>query len=70
MNGKSLADAAASVRDLPVLFASGYTRDAIMHDGHVDEGVNYLAKPFSATELTGRVRQLLDRVVEPASAAV
>jgi DNA-binding NtrC family response regulator len=45
---------------LPVLFMSGYTRDAIVHSGRLDPGVNYIEKPFSLDDLACRVRQVLD----------
>ncbi|MDP3234501.1 MAG: PAS domain S-box protein [Myxococcales bacterium] len=62
MSGKELA--AALVAEFPhvkVLFASGYTENAIVHRGVLDEGVELLAKPFSPTDLRARVRALLDR---------
>jgi DNA-binding response OmpR family regulator len=45
--------------DLPVLYMSGYTRDAIVHAGRLDEGVNYLAKPFTPGALATAVREVL-----------
>ena len=44
---------------LPVLYMSGYTR-AIVHSGRLDEGVNYIEKPFTPEGLANRVRQVLD----------
>lgn len=46
---------------LEVLFTSGYTADAITHDGRLDPGVELLSKPYGRDELARRVRQLLDR---------
>ena len=45
---------------LAVLFMSGYTDDSIAHHGVVDESTPLLVKPFSADDLTGMVRQVLD----------
>jgi PAS domain S-box-containing protein len=61
LDGGQLRDAALKLRPgLPVLFMTGYTRDAIMHNGRLDVGVNLLTKPFAARDLTQKVRQLLD----------
>jgi PAS domain S-box-containing protein len=45
--------------DLPVLYMSGYARDAIVHAGRLDEGVNYLEKPFTPDSLAAKVREVL-----------
>jgi PAS domain S-box-containing protein len=61
MNGRQLADAARQRRPtLKVLFTSGYARDAIVHHGRLDPGVELLAKPFSFATLAARVRRMLD----------
>jgi DNA-binding response OmpR family regulator len=39
---------------------SGYTQTAIVHDGLLDPGVNFLAKPFRPADLANRVREVLD----------
>jgi signal transduction histidine kinase/CheY-like chemotaxis protein len=60
MNGRELADAALALRPgLPVLFTTGYTRNAIIHHGRLDEGVNFLGKPYAAQTLVQRVGALL-----------
>jgi len=46
--------------DLPVLFISGYSRDAIVRDGRIDAEVRFLSKPFSQSELAVKVREALD----------
>ena len=62
IQGKEMADMVQSSRpDLPVLFMSGYTRNAIVHAGRLDEGVNFLGKPFTPDALARMVRTLLDR---------
>jgi len=54
--GGELADAARSMREgLGVLYMSGYSRDASIHGGRLDEGINFLQKPFTATELIATV---------------
>jgi CheY-like chemotaxis protein len=45
---------------LPVLFASGYSRDAIVHDGRLDRGIQLLSKPYGRETLARRLRALLD----------
>jgi PAS domain S-box-containing protein len=57
-----LAREAQSLRPgLPVLFTSGYTEDAITHDGRLDAGVQLLSKPYAREDLARRVRGLLTR---------
>jgi DNA-binding response OmpR family regulator len=46
---------------VPVLFVSGYTQDVISHHGVLDSGIEFLQKPFTAGDLLGRVRRLLDQ---------
>jgi len=47
--------------ELRVLFMSGYTADAIVHHGVLDETVNFLPKPFRIPTLMEKIRQLLDQ---------
>ncbi|MET0375153.1 MAG: ATP-binding protein, partial [Rhizorhabdus sp.] len=61
MNGRKLADAALEKRpDVKVLFTTGYTRNAVVHNGMLDAGVAFLPKPFSVTQLGVKVREVLD----------
>ena len=61
MNGRELAERFAAQRgQVPVLFTTGYTRNAIIHNGRLDEGIAFLGKPFSATALARQVRTMLD----------
>jgi PAS domain S-box-containing protein len=62
MNGRQLADEAMRRRpQLKVLFTTGYTRNAIVHHGRLDAGVEMIGKPFSFVELSAKVRAILDR---------
>ena len=62
MNGKRLADLVKEKRpDLPVIFTTGYTRNAVVHNGVLDAGVELLVKPFTIDELAGRIRDVLDK---------
>jgi hypothetical protein len=45
-----------------VLFTTGYTRNAIVHHGRLDAGVNLLTKPYTEQELARKIRDVLDRV--------
>ncbi|HVD73194.1 MAG TPA: ATP-binding protein [Xanthobacteraceae bacterium] len=61
LNGRQLADEAVRRRPgLKVLFTTGYTRNAIMHHGRLDPGVEMVGKPFSSDELIRKVRAILD----------
>jgi CheY-like chemotaxis protein len=61
MNGRQLADEARRRRTgLKVLFTSGYARNAIVHHGRLDPGVELLPKPYSFGALAARVRRLMD----------
>ncbi|MEJ7934375.1 CHASE3 domain-containing protein [Sphingobium sp. AN558] len=61
ITGKVLADRAREGRpDLKVLYTTGYTRNAIVHNGMLDPGVAFLAKPFTLDQLAIKVRQVLD----------
>lgn len=61
INGRILADRARETRpDLRVLYTTGYTRNAIVHNGVLDPGVFFLAKPFTLDQLAAKVRQVLD----------
>ncbi len=61
MNGRQVAEAVRERRpEIKVLFATGYTRNAIVHHGRLDPGVVLLSKPFSSDELLRAVRRILD----------
>jgi PAS domain S-box-containing protein len=62
VNGARLAEQARLVRpDLRVLFTTGYTRNAVVHNGVLDPGVDLLGKPFSVDQLAAKIREILDR---------
>jgi CheY-like chemotaxis protein len=62
VNGRQLADEARRRRpDLKVLFTTGYARNAIVHHGRLDPGVELIGKPFTYAELAVKVRQVLDK---------
>ena len=64
MSGRELADRAREKRpDLKVLYTTGYTRNAIVHNGMLDPGTNLLTKPFSIEELAAKVRKILDDAI-------
>jgi PAS domain S-box-containing protein len=61
VNGRKLAEEVQRRRpDLKVLFTTGYTRNAIVHNGVLDPGVELIAKPFTIDELAAKVRTILD----------
>jgi CheY-like chemotaxis protein/nitrogen-specific signal transduction histidine kinase len=61
LNGRQLADRASRLRpDLKILYTTGYARNAIVHQGRLDPGVELLGKPFTYAALANRIRALLD----------
>ena len=61
LNGRQLADAARAIRPgLPVLFMTGYSRNAIVHQGRLDSGLFLIQKPFGRDALAAKVREVLD----------
>jgi signal transduction histidine kinase len=63
MNGRQVADEAKKRRPgLKVLFTTGYTRNAIVHHGRLDPGVQLISKPYSPAELGAKIRAVLDQI--------
>jgi CheY-like chemotaxis protein len=61
MGGPELAEhLLALAPELPILFASGYTDDAIVRHGVLKTNVNFIQKPFTIDDVTRKVRDLLD----------
>jgi signal transduction histidine kinase len=61
MDGRQLADRACAARpELKVLYTTGYTRNAIVHNGVLDHDVHFIAKPFTIAQLAAKVRTVLD----------
>jgi PAS domain S-box-containing protein len=61
MNGKELQARIAGMKPgIRTLFMSGYMADIIANRGIIDEGVNFISKPFSLQTLTQKVRQVLE----------
>ena len=61
INGRQLANNTTHRRPmLKVLFTTGYTRNAIVHQGRLDPGIHLISKPFSFLELATRIRARLD----------
>jgi len=60
VSGRKLADEAVRRRpELRVLYTTGFTRNAVVHNGILDTGVNFIAKPFSIKDLSIKIRQVL-----------
>jgi CheY-like chemotaxis protein len=61
MNGRKLAEEACERRPaLKVLFMTGYSRNAIVHQGRLDAGVELIQKPLDSGQLATTVRRILD----------
>jgi two-component system, cell cycle sensor histidine kinase and response regulator CckA len=65
MTGRQLADRLAALRpEIRILYISGHTDDEIIRRGVLQQGTGFLAKPFTADALTGKIRELLDAPAE------
>lgn len=61
MNGRELAQQVREIHPkTKALYMSGYTANVIAPHGVLDEGINFIQKPFSRSELSIRVREILD----------
>jgi signal transduction histidine kinase/ActR/RegA family two-component response regulator len=62
MNGKELASRVRSLQpNIAVLFSSGYGEDIIAKQGVLDQGLDFIGKPYRPSELGAKVRAILDR---------
>jgi len=62
MSGKELATQLVLRHpEMKVLFMSGYTDDAIVHHGVLDEGVSFIGKPYTPSALARKVRQVIEK---------
>jgi len=61
LSGRDLAEAVRKRRGrIKVLYTSGYSDDAIIHEGHLDPGVALLQKPYRKSELAQKIRDVLE----------
>jgi PAS domain S-box-containing protein len=64
MSGRELAEELTPLRpNIKILYMSGYTDDAIVHHGVLEEGTAFIGKPFSMEALARKVRETLDATV-------
>jgi PAS domain S-box-containing protein len=60
LDGRQLADEVRRRRpEVKILFTTGYTRNAVMHDGRLDPDVEFIGKPFQFAALIGKIQRLL-----------
>jgi signal transduction histidine kinase/ActR/RegA family two-component response regulator len=65
VTGRKLAEQALALSPgLKVLFMTGFTRNAVVHNGVLDAGVHFLAKPFTLDELSRKVREAIETTVK------
>lgn len=71
LNGRQLVDEARRCHPhLKFLFTTGYARNAIVHDGRLDPGVELLTKPFTQAALGAKLRDIIDAKTTPARVLV
>jgi CheY-like chemotaxis protein len=71
MNGRQLGEEARKRNpSIKILFTTGYARNAIVHDGRLDPGVELLTKPFTQAALAAKLRDIIDARSVPARVLV
>jgi CheY-like chemotaxis protein len=71
MNGRQLAEEVRKRNPtIKILFTTGYARNAIIHDGRLDPGVELLPKPFTQAALATKLRDIIDARSGPARVLV
>jgi PAS domain S-box-containing protein len=61
MTGAQVASQVRALRpEMKILFTTGYARNAIIHQGRLDKGVELITKPFSFSDLAAKIRDVLD----------
>jgi PAS domain S-box-containing protein len=69
VSGRQLAENLLTIRPkTKVLWMSGYAEEMIAHHGMLDDGIQFLQKPFSPAELKAKVREVLDAAPDPSTA--
>ncbi len=62
MSGRKLVERLKEIHpEMKVLYMSGYTDNAIVHHGVLEEGTNFIQKPFTLENLARKVREVLDK---------
>jgi PAS domain S-box-containing protein len=62
MSGRKLVDFLKEIcPEIKALYMSGYTDNAIVHHGMLEEGIEFIQKPFTMEKLAGKVREVLDK---------
>jgi len=62
MSGRDLAEAIWKIApQTPILFTSGYTDEDIVTDSVLNEGIDFISKPYHVEELVRKIRYLLDQ---------
>jgi PAS domain S-box-containing protein len=60
LNGRELGDQVKRLRpDLKIVFTTGYTRNAIIHQGRLDRGIEWIGKPFTYAALVAKIQRVL-----------
>jgi two-component system, cell cycle sensor histidine kinase and response regulator CckA len=60
MSGRELSERLSGETPIRVLYMSGYTDDAVVRHGVLEEGVKFIQKPFTPRGLLAKVREVLD----------
>ena len=69
MTGRQLVDALQRTRpEINVIYMTGYSRNAIVHNGVLDSGTNLLTKPFTVDQLADAVASIMERSSERSDA--